>query len=91
MSDPITSPSHYTGRGGIEPIDFIVSNGYDFLEGNVVKYLHRYKGKNGLQDLRKCHQYLTWLIQREMRNAPEEVSKRAEDANTKEAGTYEYT
>jgi hypothetical protein len=41
MSDP-TNPSHYK-RGGIEPIDYIVSNDLDFLEGNVIKYVSRYR------------------------------------------------
>lgn len=89
MSDPIANPTHYTGRG-IEPIDFIVSNDMDFLEGNVVKYLYRYKSKNGLQDLRKCHQYLTWLIQREMRRE-NKATELAESATAKETGEYEYS
>ena len=65
ISNPITSPAHYTGRGGIEPIDFIVSNGFDYLEGNVIKYVTRYLAKNGVEDLHKAAQYLAWLIQRE--------------------------
>lgn len=69
MDDPIQHPTHYAERGGIEPIQFIVSNDMDFLEGNVIKYLYRYRSKNGIQDLRKAHQYLGWLIQREMRRA----------------------
>ena len=57
--------NHYRARGGIEPIDFIVSNSLDFLEGNVVKYVSRYRHKDGLKDLKKAQQYLTWLIERE--------------------------
>lgn len=64
--DAIHHPAHYA-RGGIEPIDFIVSNGLDYLEGNIVKYVYRYKQKNGLEDLEKANQYLAWLIQREMK------------------------
>jgi hypothetical protein len=33
-----------------------------FLEGNVVKYVTRYKMKNGLEDLEKAQWYLTRLI-----------------------------
>lgn len=58
---------HYTGRGGIEPIDFIVSNGLDFLEGNIVKYVARYRHKGGVADLEKARVYLNWLMEREGR------------------------
>jgi len=61
----IKSPSHYAARGGIEPIDFITSNGLDFLEGSVVKYVYRYPHKNGLEDLCKARQYIDLLIARE--------------------------
>jgi len=63
--DAISKPTHYTGRGGIEPIQFIISNGMSFLEGNVVKYLYRYRTKHGVEDLRKARQYLDWLIEEE--------------------------
>ena len=55
----------YKGRGGIEPIDFIVSNKLDFLEGNVVKYVYRHPLKGGLDDLIKAQDYLSMLIKRE--------------------------
>jgi len=56
--------AHYTACG-IEPMDFIVAAGMDFLEGNVVKYLARYRRKGGLEDLRKARAYLDVLIARE--------------------------
>ena len=55
---------HYTACA-IQPIDFIRANNMDFLEGNIVKYVARYKRKNGLEDLSKARQYLDWLIERE--------------------------
>ena len=55
---------HYRARGGIEPIDFITSNNLDFLEGNVVKYVSRWRHKDGVRDLKKAQQYLQWLIER---------------------------
>ena len=66
--DKVTRPHHYCGRGGIEPIEFIVSNSLDFLEGNVIKYVFRAPLKNGIADLQKALQYLTWLIEREETN-----------------------
>lgn len=47
----------------IEPIDFIVANNMNFLEGNIIKYVTRYKEKNGFEDLQKAEQYLVWLIE----------------------------
>lgn len=55
----------YQGRGGIEPIDFIVTNNMDFLEGNIIKYIYRYPFKGKLKALRKAQDYLRMLIERE--------------------------
>jgi hypothetical protein len=41
----------------------------DFLEGNVIKYISRYKNKNGLDDLKKANSYLIMLIDRETKKA----------------------
>ena len=55
------NPEHYTQ--GIECIDYITSKNMSFLEGNVVKYVTRYRMKNGLEDLIKAQWYLTRLIE----------------------------
>ena len=65
--DPVNHPSHYT-QGGIECIDCIRASmskdGFeDYCKGNVIKYLHRWRFKGGVQDLRKAEVYLMWLIQ----------------------------
>lgn len=62
----LTKQEHYTNNG-IEPIDIMRKNfSYDefmgFCKGNVLKYLLRYKDKNGLEDLEKAKIYLNWLI-----------------------------
>jgi hypothetical protein len=49
----------------IQPIEFIHANKVPFLEANVIKYIMRYKTKNGLQDLEKAKHYLEILIQLE--------------------------
>jgi hypothetical protein len=63
-SDPI-NPSHYK-QGGIECIEAIkaaLGEGFpDYLRGNVIKYLWRYKEKGGVEDLRKSAWYLDRLI-----------------------------
>jgi hypothetical protein len=47
----------------IQPWDYIVSNNLGFLEGNIVKYVTRWKDKNGVDDLRKAQHYLAKLIE----------------------------
>lgn len=54
--------SHYKNKK-IQPIDYIMDNELGFCEGNVVKYITRYKDKNGLEDLKKAKQYIEFLIE----------------------------
>lgn len=53
-------PEHYAGK--IQVIDFAIANNLGFLEGNIVKYVTRYRKKNGLEDLYKALTYLNALI-----------------------------
>lgn len=46
----------------IEPIDYIEANNLDFHEGNIIKYVTRWKTKNGLEDLKKAKWYIERLI-----------------------------
>jgi len=41
----------------IQPIEFIVKNKLNFIQGNVVKYICRYENKNGIEDLDKIIHY----------------------------------
>ena len=63
-SDPI-NPGHYK-QGGVECIEAIkaaLGDGFpDYLRGNVMKYLWRYKEKGGVEDLRKSAWYLDRLF-----------------------------
>lgn len=58
------NPAHYD-RYQIQPIDFIVGNKLNFLQGNVIKYVVRYEHKNGLEDLLKARAYLDRMIREE--------------------------
>lgn len=49
----------------IQPLEFIVKNGLDFLQGNVIKYVVRYKTKGGVADLEKARHYLDMMIELE--------------------------
>lgn len=59
------SPSYYQ-KGSIEVTDYITSNEMSFIEGNIIKYVTRYKDKSGIQDLRKARWYLDKLIETQM-------------------------
>jgi len=56
------NPDHYK-QGKREVIDFILDQKFNYLEGNIIKYISRYKNKNGLEDLEKASWYLQKLRQ----------------------------
>lgn len=58
---------HYS-KMKIQPIDFITANGIGYIEGNIIKYVCRYKSKNGVEDLKKAQHYLQMLIEQEEKN-----------------------
>lgn len=58
---------HYKTKA-IQPVEYIHANGLGFCEGNVVKYVSRWREKNGLKDLEKARHYLDILIQLESRS-----------------------
>ena len=62
--------SHYKDMT-IQPIEYIHKNGLGFCEGNIVKYITRWKTKNGIDDLKKVIHYAELLIQ--MENALEDI------------------
>lgn len=65
MSNPI-EPSHYTDLS-ISPLEYIEANQgeFDWSIANVIKYVSRYKRKNGIEDLKKAQWYLNHQIQLE--------------------------
>ena len=66
--DMVNHPPHYQSESGLEVIDVIEAFTFDLKgieatdTGNVLKYMCRWKGKNGLQDLEKAKWYLEHLI-----------------------------
>ena len=64
--DMVNNPPHYN-KSGIETIDAIkamTDDGYEYsLQGNIMKYLWRYRYKNGVEDLKKAQWYLNELIE----------------------------
>ena len=54
--------SHYSNMA-IQPTEFIHKNGLSFIQGNVIKYVCRYKDKGGIEDLNKAKHYIDLLIE----------------------------
>ena len=54
--------NHYKGKA-IQPWDYIIANNLGYLEGNVVKYISRWRDKGGIDDLRKVVHYAEKLIE----------------------------
>lgn len=66
--DNVNHPQHYQSKSGLETIDVIEAfteglvGGEATNTGNVLKYMCRWKNKNGLEDLKKARWYLNRLI-----------------------------
>lgn len=55
---------HYK-KQAIQPVEYIMANGTPYMEGNVIKYVSRWRDKGGIQDLKKAIHYLEMLIEHE--------------------------
>lgn len=65
MTEAVNHPKHYGGEGNpFEAIKIIDAYEMNFIEGSILKYLLRYKKKNGLEDLKKAQWYLNFLIEK---------------------------
>ena len=71
MADSVLSAND-TQHGGehyrtkpIQPWDYIHANGLGYFDGNVVKYVSRWREKGGVDDLRKARHYIDKLIELE--------------------------
>lgn len=63
QKDMVNHPPHYT-TGRIEVIDFIEDKGFEYHEGNAIKYISRAKLKgNRIEDLEKA----VWYLQRKIK------------------------
>jgi len=54
--------NHYNSMK-IQPIEYTMKNGMNPLQHTVIKYVSRYKNKNGIEDLKKAIHSLELLIQ----------------------------
>lgn len=51
----------------IQPVEYVHANKIGYMEGNVIKYVSRWKSKNGIKDLEKAKHYIELLIELETR------------------------
>lgn len=56
--------SHYKDLK-IQPVEFLHANGVSYIEGAIIKYVLRYKNKNGMEDLKKAKHFLDLLMELE--------------------------
>ena len=59
--DKVVRPQHYD-QFAIEPTYFNMANSVDWCRGNILKYISRYRHKNGIEDIRKAARYLEMFI-----------------------------
>lgn len=63
---PCAKAFHYM-KLKIQPVEFIHKNGISYIEGNIIKYVVRWRDKGGIDDLRKARHYLDMLIEMELK------------------------
>lgn len=85
MNESPTNSSLGTQVGGdhykdmaIQPIEYIHANKLGFIEGAVVKYVSRWRNKDGIRDLRKARHFLDMLIELEERHASKDQDRQQE-------------
>jgi hypothetical protein len=59
----------------IQPVEYIHANGIGYFEGNVIKYVTRWRAKGGTADLEKAKHYIDLLIELERRRAATDDGK----------------
>ena len=78
MSDPI-DPKHYN-QLAIQPRDYITKNNLGYNEGNIVKYISRWRFKEGLVDLKKAQNYINYLIKLEEEHQQKKTQPKKESS-----------
>lgn len=49
----------------IQPVEYIYANNIGYMEGNIIKYVTRWRDKNGIADLLKARHYIDLLLELE--------------------------
>lgn len=56
--------NHYKSMA-IQPVEYIYKNDIPYIEGCVIKYISRWRNKNGVEDLQKAKHFIELLIELE--------------------------
>jgi hypothetical protein len=67
----------------IQPVTFVVENKIEYREANIIKYVCRWRNKNGLQDLQKASHYLQMLIEEAENEQDQQEMDQAEERENK--------
>lgn len=67
--DHMAGGNHYK-KHTYETWDVINDWGLGFFDGNIIKYVSRWRHKGGVDDLRKAKHYIEKLIENETHTAP---------------------
>ena len=81
--------THYA-KLKIQPIEYIHANGIGFAEGSVIKYVTRWRDKNGIADLKKARHFIDLLIELEEKNHILDATKKVwtHDKELPSSGIY---
>ena len=81
--------THYA-KLKIQPIEYIHANGIGFPEGSVIKYVTRWRDKNGIADLKKARHFIDLLIELEEKNHILDATKKVwtHDKELPSSGIY---
>ena len=71
--------NHYA-KLKIQPMQYALENGLNYAQANAIKYITRYKDKNGIEDLREAMHCIELLIEWEVQKADKAMQKAAEIA-----------
>ena len=77
---------HYANKK-IQPIEYIMANNLNFCEGNVVKYITRWREKGGVESLRKIKHYVDFLIEEEVNGKEEKIYSRPRGRESRKVAT----
>ena len=76
---------HYKNMA-IQPIEFIHANSIPFAEGSIIKYVSRWRAKNGIADLEKARHFIELLIELERKNGAAPPKEASGDSNAGRGG-----
>lgn len=65
----------YYTRLAIQPMEYSMANKLDACQHSIIKYVTRFRDKNGLADLQKARHVIDMLIEREYPNVKEQATE----------------